>query len=408
MSNSIKTAANCTIYMRPVGAGLLKRLREPRRFLQVITGPRQVGKTTLATQVAEKSGLPYNHVTADVPGLRSLQWIAQQWETARNLAESSADAKSLLIVDEIQKIPDWSEMVKLQWDQDTRDGCQVEVIVLGSTSLAIQKGLTESLAGRFELTRLPHWSFAEMQDVFNYSVEEYLFYGGYPGAASLIGDHQRWSDYIRYSLIEPIINRDILLLTRVDKPALLRRLFDLGCRCSGQILSYNKMLGQLQDAGNTTTLAHYLDLLSQAGMLTGLQKYSGHVARQRGSSPKFQVLNTALLTVECGRTMREALIDSQFKGQLVESAVGAYLANAASIGQIGVSYWRQNNREVDFVVERGTQLYAIEVKSGRSSNELPGIALFSKSFNPKRVLLIGESGISVDDFLSRPVEHWFS
>ena len=395
-------------YYRPVVATLTSRLREPLRFIQVLIGARQVGKTTAANQAVELLQGIYHYATADVPSLRSLEWIVQQWEIARKLAEDSTDSSSVLILDEIQKIPEWSEMVKLLWDEDRLSNTKVKVVILASTPLFMKRGLTESLAGRFEVLNLPHWSFSEMRDAFDFDLDEYLFFGGYPGAATLSQNFERWADYIQNSLIEPTIARDVLMLTRVDKPTLLRRLFELGCTCSGQILSYNKMLGQLQDAGNATTLAHYLDLLAKAGMLVGLPKYAGQVVRQRGSSPKLQVFNTALITAQYERPIEEALNDGEFKGRLIESAVGAHLVNAAAGRKVKVFYWRENNREVDFIVETGSTLTAIEVKSSRVKNSVPGIGAFSKAFNPTRILLIGSGGISVSEFLSKPVEHWLS
>jgi uncharacterized protein len=280
------------------------------------------------------------------------------------------------------------------------------VVLLGSAPLLVARGLSESLAGRFELLYLPHWSYAEMRDAFGWSVEQYLFYGGYPGAAPLIGEPRRWARYIIDSLIETTLARDVLLLPRVDKPAVLRRLFELACRYSGQVLSYTKMLGQLQDAGNVTTLAHYLDLLAGAGMVAGLQKYAGDVARQRGSSPKLQVLNTALLTAQTGLAFRHARADHEFWGRLTESAVGAHLAASAAAGELRLFYWRDRNREVDFVVQAGRQVTAIEVKSSRSPDALPGMEAFVEAFRPQRTLLVGGDGIAVEEFLSRPVEHW--
>src|SRR5205807_8790309 len=242
----------------------------------------------------------------------------------------------------------------------------LKVVLLGSAPLLVQRGLTESLAGRFEVLHLPHWSFAEMRAAFGFSLEEYVYFGGYPGAASLVHEPDRWRRYILDALIETTIARDVLLLTRVDKPALLRRLFELGCRYSGQVLSYTKMLGQLHEAGNTTTLAHYLELLGGAGLLTGLAKYSGRAVRQRGSSPKLQVLNTALMSAQSGLSLDEARADREFWGRLVESAVGAHLANSAAVGECELFYWREGSREVDFVVRVGRTLTAIEVKSGRT------------------------------------------
>jgi hypothetical protein len=296
--------------------------------------------------------------------------------------------------------------VKRLWDEDTRAKRLLKVVLLGSAPLLIQRGLTESLAGRFEVLRLPHWSYAEMREAFGFGLDQYLYYGGYPGAAPLAGEPARWKRYIVDALIETTISRDVLLLTRVDKPALLRRLFELGCRYSGQVLSYTKMLGQLHDAGNTTTLAHYLELLAGAGMLTGLPKFAGAAVRSRGSSPKLQVFNTALLTAQSGLTPAEARADREFWGRLTESAVGAHLANAAACGVCELFYWREGNREVDFVVRGGRVVVAIEVKSGRAPVALPGLAAFKEAFKPKRTLLVGGDGIPVDEFLSRPVADW--
>ena len=392
-------------YVRPQAAELLRRLREPRRFLQIITGARQVGKTTLITQVAEQSGLVHRFASADEPTLRGPEWIAQQWEAARVASEQDGEEGALLVLDEVQKAPNWAEAVKRLWDEDTRRGRRLKVVLSGSAQLLIGRGLTESLAGRFELLHLPHWSYSEMREAFGWSLEQFLFHGAYPGAVPLVRQPTRWSRYIRDSLIEPMIARDVLLLSRVDKPALLRRLFELGCAYSGQILSYTKMLGQLHDAGNTTTLAHYLELLSGAGVLTGLQKYGSEVAR-RGSSPKLQVLNTALMTAGTRLTLAQARADREFWGRLVETAVGAHLANAAADGLCEVFYWRHRNREVDFVVRAGRTLTAIEVKSGRTSQALPGMAAFAGIFQPARGLLVGGDGIAVEEFLSRPVEYW--
>jgi predicted AAA+ superfamily ATPase len=400
MSKSSKT------FQRAQASELARRLAERRKFIQVVAGARQVGKTTLVQQVTGAIKLPVRYASADEPTLRGGEWIAQQWQAARLAAADGGKAGAVLALDEIQKIPDWSETVKRLWDEDTRTRRPVKVVLLGSAPLLVARGMTESLAGRFEVLHLPHWSFAEMRAAFGFSLDEYLFYGGYPGAASLIGEPQRWARYIADSLIETSISRDVLLLSRVDKPALLRRLFELACRYSGQVLSYTKMLGPLQDAGNTTTLAHYLDLLAGAGMVCGLQKYSGDAARSRGSSPKFQVLNTALITAQSGLTLEEAQADREYWGRLVESAVGAHLANAAMAGVCAVHYWRERNHEVDFVVKAGRRLTAIEVKSGRAPQAHRGMTEFAAAFRPQRSLLVAGDGIALDEFLRRPVAHW--
>lgn len=390
-------------YHRPIFQTLLARLREPRRFLQVVAGPRQVGKTTLVLQVCESLSCPHRYASADEPTLRGGTWIAQQWELARLRCVGTP---AVLVLDEVQKIPGWSETVKRLWDEDTRTGVDLRVILLGSAPLQIQRGLSESLAGRFEVLHLPHWSAGEMHAAFNWTVEQGIFFGGYPGTASLIGDPDRWIRHVRDALIETTLARDILLLARVDKPALLRRLFELGCRYSGQVLSYTKMIGQLQDAGNTTTLAHYLDLLGGAGMLVGLPKFAGDTARSRASSPKLQVLNTALLSAIAGHTLESAQTDREYWGRLTESAVGAHLANAAAGGQLELYYWRERNHEVDFVVRTPRGLTAIEVKGGRAPTALPGMQAFAAAFKPKRTLLVGGDGIPVEQFLSTAVTEW--
>jgi len=390
-------------FERRSAAELEARLREPRRYIQVVAGPRQVGKTTLVGQVIERLDMPVHYASADEPTLRGPEWIAQQWDATRLEA---GDGSAVLALDEVQKIPRWSEAVKRLWDEDTRARRKLQVVLLGSAPLLVQRGLAESLTGRFEVLRLSHWAFDEMREAFGFSLDQYLYFGGYPGAAPLATEPGRWARYVLDALIETTISRDVLLLTRVDKPALLRRMFELGCRYSGQVLSYTKMLGQLQDAGNTTTLAHYLELLAGAGLIEGLPKFAGQAARQRGSSPKLQVLNTALLTATSGLGFDEARADRAFWGRLVESAVGAHLANAAEAGGFELSYWRDRNREVDFVTRSGRLVTAIEVKSGRTREALPGLEAFAAAFKPERTLLVGGDGIALEKFLSRPATHW--
>lgn len=393
-------------YQRPQAAELSRRLAEPRRHLHVVAGPRQVGKSTLVQQVTDALTVPVRYASADEPTLRGADWIGQQWEAARLEAASGGKAGAVLVLDEIQKIAAWSETVKRLWDEDTRARRPLKVVLLGSAPLLVARGLTESLAGRFELLHLPHWSFAEMRAAFGWSLDEYVYFGGYPGAAPLAAEPARWMRYVADSLIETSIARDVLLLTRVDKPALLRRLFELACRYSGQVLSYNKMLGQLQDAGNTTTLAHYLELLAGAGMVCGLPKYASDAARSRGTSPKLQVLNTALMSAISGLSPAEARADRELWGRLSESAVGAHLVNAAAAGSCSVFYWRDRGREVDFVVQAGRRLTAIEVKSGRAPQAHAGMEAFGEAFKVHRKLMVGGDGIALADFLSRPVEHW--
>ncbi len=384
---------------------LLARLAGRRRFIQVLAGARQTGKTTLARQALARIAYASHYASADGPAPKDATWIEQQWERAR-LLSGSAREPVLLVLDEVQKVSGWSEVVKACWDRDSFEDMPLKLLILGSAPLLVQRGLSESLAGRFEQLRVPHWSWPEMRGAFGWEVDQYVFFGGYPGAAPLVDDPERWGAYILDSLIETTVSRDILLLNRVDKPALLRRLFGLAASYSGQVLSYTKMLGQLQDAGNTTTLAHYLDLLRGAGMVAGLPKYAGQVVRRRASSPKLQVFNNALTTALSGRDFPVVRRTPDRWGRLVESAVGAHLLNSMQGTRIALGYWRDRNREVDFVLSRGDQLCAIEVKSGRRRGTLAGMRAFDKAFTPGRKLLVGTRGVPVEEFLSYPVGHW--
>lgn len=398
-------------YARPLLADLLERLGEPRARIQALVGPRQAGKTTLILQALAEVGAPFHYASADSPTLQSRTWLSQQWEIGRlrareGDAERGTAGGAILVLDEVQKVTRWSDVVKELWDEDTQAGIELKVVLLGSAPLLIQSGLGETLAGRFEVLRVPHWSFREMRDAFGWDLDRYVFFGGYPGAVDLVHDPERWRGYVVDSLVETTISRDILLLTRVDKPALLRRLFDLACAYSGRILSYQKMLGQLQDAGNTTTLAHYLDLLEGAGMVAGVQKFAGDRVRQRASSPKLQVLNNALMSAQSRLTFEEARADPEFWGHLVESAVGAHLHNGGQGTRLELFYWRHRSREVDFVLRAGRKVAALEVKSATAPRALPGMDAFLRAYPEARSLLIGSGGVPLEEFLLEDPMHW--
>jgi len=396
------------MFLRPISNVLFERLIEPRRFIQALIGPRQTGKTTIARQISLRKDIISHYASADEPILRDREWIEQQWEMARlRLKSGNEQGKVVLLLDEVQKVTGWSETVKRLWDEDTANALPLHVVILGSSRLLMQQGLTESLAGRFEIIPITHWSFSEMRDAFGWDVDQYLYFGGYPGAVALIQDQDRWRRYIIDSLIETTVSRDILLMRRVDKPALLRRLFELGCFYSSQVLSYQKILGQLQDAGNTTTLAHYLALLEGAGLLMGLQKYAGQKVRRRSSSPKLLVLNTGLMSALSSSSFEEAKKQPDFWGRLVESSVGSALANGIRGRSLELSYWSSRNREVDFVLSRGDSVIAIEVKSSRKKTSLPGMEAFSKEFKVKKKLLVGSHGIPLETFFTVPIEEWF-
>jgi len=377
---------------------LKRRINEPRRFMQVLSGPRQVGKTTLVRQLIPQLSFPAQYVSADAVSAANSAWIAQQWEAARFQLRANAGEQGLLIIDEIQKIENWAEQVKAQWDQDTFNQTPLKVILLGSARLLLQRGLSESLAGRFELLPLTHWSLGEMEAAFGMTPDEFVWFGGYPGAAPLIHEPDRWRDYVLNSLVETTVSKDILMMTRVDKPALLRQLFELGCSYSGQILSYTKLLGQLQDAGNTTTLSHYAQLLDSAGLLSSLEKYTVDKARQRASIPKWQVQNSALFSIFSSYLFEQVRANPVEWGRWVETAVGIHLSRSAHTSKLKLFYWREGNDEVDFVLQQGAQVVGLEVKSGRRQSA-PGMASFQHKVRPNKVVLIGQSGIPWVDFL---------
>lgn len=386
-------------YKREQIKDILSRIDEQRGKLQVIVGPRQVGKTTLMGQVLEECTLPYDSYSADdVTGV-SADWLAQVWETARMKRLAQGNIKRLLVIDEVQKISNWSETVKAEWDRDTREKRELIVVLLGSSRMLIEKGLTESLAGRFELIRLSHWTYMEMRDCFGWTLPQYIFFGGYPGAAAFIGNETRWRNYVKDSLVEPSISKDVLMDTRVLKPQLLRQLFEIGSSCSGELLSLTKVAAQLQDAGNVTTLAGYLHLLDECGLLCGLQKYAADNSRKYNSIPKFQVHNNALRNAWSELNYSEAVENPKEWGRMAESAVGAYLVSQAQIADYKVYYWRGNNDEVDFVLTRRDRKIAIEVKSGRRTVNA-GLPKFKTLYNPYHAITVGSGGLSFEEFLS--------
>lgn len=388
-------------FKRDITITISQRLKEKRNFIQVISGPRQVGKTTAIQQVLENMDMPYHYAAADLPAPPPIEWIVQQWDLGCRKAKDGKSA--ILVLDEVQKISNWSEEVKRLWDEDTRKDINLKVVLLGSSALLIQKGLTESLAGRFEIIRLGHWPWKECRDCFNWDIDRFIYFGGYPGAASLIDNEERWSQYVRDSLIETAISKDILLLNRVEKPALLRQLFVLACEYGGQILSYQKLLGQLADAGNTVTLAHYQRLLESAFLIKGLPKWSGGALRRRSSSPKWLPLNTALMTALANKSFQEWRSDPNMWGRLVEVSVGAHLVNEGIQHSIDVYYWRKGNNEVDFILAKGSDLVAIEVKSGKKHTSLPGLNIFAKKYRINRSILIGASGIDIKEFFETQI-----
>lgn len=389
------------MYKLPVFETIKERILEPRKFIQVVMGPRQVGKSTVVRQVLHEIEIPYKSFSADYVPATNTQWILECWETARVLY-SQGNSPFLLIIDEIQKIENWSEIVKKLWDEDSFHNRAIKVLLLGSSRVLLEKGLSDSLAGRFEVIKMSQWSFTEMRDCFGFDVNQFIYYGGYPGAAQLIGDQLRFDDYIQSSIIESTINRDILMGSAINKPALLRRTFEVAAAYSGNILSYTKLIGQLQDAGNTTTVAHYLDLLNEACLVDGLMKYSNDFARTRNSIPKFQVYANSLKNVFYPLSYEEAMQSPSKWGNIFESGIGAYILSQAFRYRIEVFYWREKNWEVDFILRKKGVLVALEVKSNFES-VTTGLEEFNKRFKPHRSLIIGSNGMAPEEFLTIPI-----
>lgn len=394
------------MYKRAEYQIIKNRLEEQRKFIQVVMGARQIGKSTVVKQVLKDISIPFQLFSADnVPATNSA-WISNCWAAVRSLKENNGWNCVILVIDEIQKIANWSEVVKKEWDEDTFHDCNIKVLLLGSSRVLLEKGLSESLAGRFEEIRMSHWSYSEMRDCFGFSVDQYLYYGSYPGAATLVEEQDRFQQYIQSAIIEATINKDILMNTPISKPALLRQTFELGAAYSGNLLSLNKMLGSLQDAGNASTLAGYINLLEESGLLCGLQKYSIDTARRKASMPKLQVFNNALKMVYTPVTFEQALLDRKAWGHIFESGIGAYLVSQGFVHRFEVFYWRERNDEVDFVLRKKGAIIAIEVKSN-AEKKTGGLEKFRELFAPRAAFIVGDGGISVEDFLSMDIRKLF-
>ena len=419
-------------YQRPIISSIVSRLNEEPERMIIITGPRQTGKTTVLLQALRKIDRLYRYLAVDEPesvthgvfadgfqdtipspdkltlqvaGKKDAGWLVRKWDEARTEAKDS-ERGFVVAFDEIQKIPNWAETVKGLWDNDRRNDCPLHVVLLGSASLLIQKKLSENLIGRFETVRLPYWSFNEMSEAFGLDLASYMYFGGFPGAAGFIEKQNRWREYVSGSLVEPNIEYGILRTQRVDKPILLKMLFELAATHSGQVFSYNRMLGKLPNAGNTTTLTHYLNLMSNAGLITGFPKYTGRVHHRRASSPKLNVLNTAVMSVCSGYTFEEAKADRSFWERMVRSTVGAHLFNTGT-PEVRLYYWKDKNYNVDFVLELGDNLAAFEVETYTGSQNLSGLKEFERRFSPKYSKLVGKNGIPIEEFLHIPAKDWF-
>ena len=375
-------------------------MQEPRKFIQVIAGPRQVGKTTMAISLKNTMDGFIEYHSADDVSAYGTAWIDQIWESLRIRMKLEGIPGAILIIDEIQKIPDWSAAIKKHWDTDTREGLDIKLVLLGSSRLLLMDGLSESLLGRYELIYTGHWALAEMEKAFGFSPEQYQWFGGYPGAAGFINDELRFKEYIRNSIVEPTMIRDVLMTAKIDKPSLLSQLFDVGAEYSTQIISFNRMLGQLQDAGNTTTLAKYLKLLEQSGLLSGLNKYSRRAIETKGTIPKFQVHNSALFSALKRKTLDEAYSNLAEWGRVVENSVGTHLIEQVkSNSNASLYYWRENSSEIDYVVVLGGQVIGVEVKSGDASIAEKSAERFKERYPDSKIILVGRHGLPYEVFM---------
>lgn len=354
---------------------LEKRLQEPLNFIQVVLGPRQVGKTTGLEQIIKKWKGPSLMITADETAAPSAEWLRLQWQRAKELSD-----ETLFVVDEVQKIPDWSTTVKNLFDSVRRER-RMQMVLLGSASLSLQHGLAESLAGRYEIIPANHWNLSECHQAFGWGIEEFLKFGGYPAASELVEDVSRWQSFMKNAVIEPVLIKDILGITSISKPALFRQTFELAMSYPAQEISYQKLLGQLQESGNATTIKHYLELLEGAYLIKALQKYSGSEIRKKGSSPKILPLNTAL--IHAYKNPENAMRDPEWRGRVFEAAIGASLARSEG----DLFYWRDGRLEVDYVLKLEEQLFCIEVKSGRRKSR-KGLEKFIERYPGSIPLLI--------------------
>jgi len=396
-----------------------------------VVGPRQVGKTTIALQARQRLielGFTCQYISFDDPSLSKTDWprdidisditqieslanprsLVDIWETSRK-ASLESPRGHVLFLDEVQLIPLWSNYVKGLWDRDRLDGHPLHIVILGSAVWQMLVGRNESLTGRFRELSVKHWSLYEMAKVFGLTVDQFMFYGGYP--ASWPGESEKsrfdyWREYITKTIVGSVTGRDILLLNQIRKPALMRQLMNIAPSYSGQIMAYNKFLGLLQEKGNATTVKHYLNLLSDAGLITTLFRYTPTPYLGMTSPPKFNVLNTALMTAPSGYSFQEAQKDRSFWGRVVESAMGAHLCNNRNTAT-RVHYWRDksNEHEVDFVISRGPHLVGVEVKSGKKQTHR-GLDAFKDRFPHAKTIIVGASGVSFNEFLSLTADEW--
>ena len=387
------------MYKRAQLSVLESRMAESRRTIHVVMGPRQVGKSTMIDQFVEHISVPYSLFSADGVGKTNTDWISEKWYEVRTKMMLYGENEHILIIDEIQKIAGWSETVKKEWDQDTRDKRNLKVILLGSSRLLIQKGLEESLEGRYETLKMGYWEWEEMREAFGFTMEQFIYFGGFPGLAPYINDEDRWRRMMEDSIISPILNRDILDIEEIRNPSLLRQVFEIGSMYSAQEISLNKMQGVV-NSGTVPTISSYLRILDETMLVKPLYKYDNSTIKTRNSVPKMQAYNNAFRNSYCQHTFEEAVMNKVEWGRQVESAVGAYLAGRSVIDGFQLLFWRDEKKnECDYVLKKGESLRAIEVKSGHADN-IEGYLAFKNRFGRNIVnsFIVGPEGLPLEDF----------
>ncbi len=353
---------------------LSDKLSRYPHLVQVLIGPRQVGKTTsIIAFLKQHYADGFHYYNSEEHFQSSNQWVQECWYKAQK-------QNKVLVIDEVQKIPDWAQVIKAMWDQQQLSGRKIKCIVLGSSSLSIQKGLSESLAGRFMLTQAFHWNYTESKEGYNLSWEEYLEIGGYPGAYPMRENLSDWQNYVKNSLVQAVIEKDILLNHTVKSPALFRQCFEILTSYPAQEISYTKLLGQLQNKGNTDLIKHYLSLFEGAFLIKQLSKFSAGKIRQKASSPKIIPLCPAFYYMQ---TL--SALTSKEKGRIFELIVGMALLRSG----YEMFYWRDGQYEVDYVLKFGKNLWAIEVKSGQSK-KANGLLRFNQLYPDAKMVMINQ------------------
>lgn len=387
---------------------LTSRMAEPRRRMQIVMGPRQVGKSTLVGQFTEATSVPFDFFAADSVNRFDTSWIPNKWQQARMRMDIHSEQEHILVIDEVQKIRGWSEQVKKEWDEDSRSHRNLKVILLGSPRLLLQKGLEESLEGRFETIKMGYWDWQEMHEAFGFSMDEYVYFGGFPGLAPDIQDEDRWRNLMEDSIISSILTRDILEIEEIRNPALLRQVFELACIESAKELSLTKMQGTM-NSGTVPTIKNYLDILNKSMTVQPLQNYSASRIKEKLSVPKMQVFNNAFRNRFGSFSFDEARVDPAEWGRQIESAVGAHLANRSMMDDYELFYWRNERRqECDYVLRKGQALVAIEVKSG-SVDKTVGFEKFKEQFADKvtSAFIVGPQALPLEDFFMMDLKSLF-